>query len=186
MRVTRRQQIMDAALKLFAHEGYNHCTIAMLASHAGISKGLMYNYFNNKEELLSAIIKEGLEEIMNLFDPNRDGVLTPGELESFIRKTFEAMRTHMDFWILYVHILFQPSVKEQLKDNPVISIMERFSPLLEDYFRKKGRRDPQLEMLTLSALIEGFGAILIYSYPATPIPDELMKKLEDRIVEMFV
>ncbi len=186
MRVSRRQQIMEAALELFAHEGYSHCTIAMLASHAGISKGLMYNYFKNKEELLSAIITDGLEEIMNLLDPDRDGVLTPSELESFIRKVFEAMRQHMEFWILYVHILFQPSVTEQLNDNPFISILEHFAPLLEAYFIKKGCEDAQLEMLTLSALIEGFGAIMVYSYPTTSVPDDMIKKLEDRIVEMFV
>jgi AcrR family transcriptional regulator len=186
MRESRRQQIMDAALELFAHEGFNHCTIAMLASHAGISKGLMYNYFKNKEELLSAIIRDGLEEIMDLFDPDRDGVLTSRELENFIRKVFEAMRRNMEFWILYAHILFQPSVTEQLKDNPVVSILDHFAPLLEEYFERNGLEDPQLEMLTLSALIEGLGAMMVYSYPTTPIPDVMIKKLENRIVEMFV
>ncbi len=52
MRESRRQQIMDAALELFAQEGYSHCSISQLAGHAGISKGLMYNYFESKEALL--------------------------------------------------------------------------------------------------------------------------------------
>ncbi|MBE9517361.1 MAG: helix-turn-helix transcriptional regulator, partial [Bacteroidetes bacterium] len=42
MRVSRRDQIMEAALDLFASEGYSHCSISQLAAHAGISKGLMY------------------------------------------------------------------------------------------------------------------------------------------------
>jgi AcrR family transcriptional regulator len=48
MRETRRLQIMEAALELFATDGYGHCTISRLAAHAGISKGLMYNYFSSK------------------------------------------------------------------------------------------------------------------------------------------
>ncbi|NOR33588.1 MAG: TetR family transcriptional regulator, partial [Bacteroidales bacterium] len=37
IRESRRQQIMDAALELFASEGYSHCSISQLAVHAGIS-----------------------------------------------------------------------------------------------------------------------------------------------------
>ncbi|MCK5693371.1 MAG: helix-turn-helix transcriptional regulator, partial [Bacteroidales bacterium] len=75
IRESRRQQIMDAALELFASEGYSHCSISQLAAHAGISKGLMYNYFDSKEALLVAIIEEGMQDIMAMIDPNQDGVL---------------------------------------------------------------------------------------------------------------
>ena len=69
MRETRREQIMKAALELFAQEGYTNCSISRLASHAGISKGLMYNYFESKEALLIAIIEEGMSDFINYFDP---------------------------------------------------------------------------------------------------------------------
>jgi AcrR family transcriptional regulator len=58
MRESRRKQIMDAALELFASKGYSNCSISQLAAQAGISKGLMYNYFDSKEALLMAIIEE--------------------------------------------------------------------------------------------------------------------------------
>ena len=41
--------IMDIALEHFANEGYHTTTINHIARHAGISKGLMYNYFESKE-----------------------------------------------------------------------------------------------------------------------------------------
>jgi AcrR family transcriptional regulator len=77
MRESRRKQIMDSALELYATEGFSKCSIALLAQHAGISKGLMYNYFNSKEELLAAVIEHGMNEIMLLLDPNSDGILHP-------------------------------------------------------------------------------------------------------------
>jgi AcrR family transcriptional regulator len=186
MRETRRKQIMDAALGLFASEGFAHCSISMLAQHAGISKGLMYNYFDSKEDLLSAIIDNGLDEILNLLDPNHDGVLQPVELEDFIRKVFSNMRSNRQFWTLYVSVILQPRVKELLKEKPVINYMDRFIPMLSDYFERKGCKDPYLEMLTLSALIEGFGVLMIYASPPMQIPEEVLLRFENRIVDMFI
>lgn len=185
MRESRRKQIMDAALELFASEGYSHCSISQLARHAGISKGLMYNYFESKEALLIAIIEDGMQEIMYMIDPNMDGILEPGEVEGFIRDTFRTMRENTPFWTLFVGVVMQPGVKEFLAGKPFNNIMERFSPKLLAYFETMGFEDPMLEMLTLSAMIEGYGVLLVYLYPEEEIPEETINKLEDRMVEMF-
>lgn len=185
MRESRRQQIMDAALHVFATEGYGHCTISMLASRANISKGLMYNYFMGKEELLAAIIEEGLNDIMDLFDPDHDGVLESDELVDFIRKVFAAMRSQQEYWILFISVILQPGVRELLKDKPIFKYMEKFTAMLFEYFEKKGFEDPYLEVLTLSALIEGLGVLLIYAYPTMQIPDEMLQKFENRIIDMY-
>ena len=64
--------------------------------------------------------------------------------------------------------------------------MGRFYPLLTGYFEKKGCEDAYLEMLTLSAMIEGFGILMIYSDPHLKIPDEVLNKLENRIISFFI
>jgi len=185
MRVSRRKQIMDAALELFASEGYNHCSISQLASHIGISKGLMYNYFRSKEALLIAIIEEGIQDIMTMIDPNQDGTLDPEEVEGFIRNTFSGIRENLQFWILFINVVLQPPVKEFLSGEPFSSVMERFGPKLLEYFEKMGFEDPFLEMLTFSAMIEGYGVLLVYIFPKDDIPLETIQKFEDRMVEMF-
>jgi AcrR family transcriptional regulator len=185
MRESRRKQIMDAALELFAQEGYAHCSIAQLARHTGISKGLMYNYFESKEALLVAIIEEGMQDIMTMMDPNMDGTLEPEELEGFIRDTFKGIRENLQFWILFINVVLQPPVKEFLAGKPFSSVMERFGPRLLDYFERMGFEDPMLEMLTFSAMIEGYGILLVYIYPEEELPYETIKKFEDRMVEMF-
>ncbi len=185
MRESRRKQIMDAALELFASDGYSHCSISQLASHAGISKGLVYNYFESKEALLVAIIEEGIHDIMTMIDPNQDGVLEPDEVEGFIRNTFKGIRDNLQFWILFINVVLQPPVKEFLEGKPFSNVMEYFGPKLLEYFEKMGYKDPYLEMLTFSAMIEGYGILLVYIFPNDELPIETIQKFEERMVEMF-
>ncbi|MDR1653742.1 MAG: TetR/AcrR family transcriptional regulator, partial [Prevotellaceae bacterium] len=55
IRNEKRQLIKQTALSLFADKGYDATSISEIAKKAGISKGLMYNYFTSKEELLQII-----------------------------------------------------------------------------------------------------------------------------------
>jgi AcrR family transcriptional regulator len=185
MRESRRGQIMEAGLELFAREGYTNCSIARLARHAGISKGLMYNYFESKEALLADIIEEGISKFLDYFDPNHDGVLTTEELAEFIRKVFSSIRENQQFWILYINIVLQPGVKELLEGKPFSNVMEQYGPMLMVYFTDMGFEDPALEMLTFSALIEGFGVLMVYAYPSVALPDELLRSYEERVIGMF-
>ena len=52
IREEKRSLIMKVALELFAEEGYHNTSISKIASRAGISKGLLYNYFDSKEDLI--------------------------------------------------------------------------------------------------------------------------------------
>ena len=48
----RRNQILDAATSVFAEKGYHRATTKEIASVAGVSEGTIYNYFDNKADLL--------------------------------------------------------------------------------------------------------------------------------------
>jgi AcrR family transcriptional regulator len=53
----RREQIIDAAMHVFARKGYSNATNKDIASEAGITPGLIYYYFESKEALLYAILE---------------------------------------------------------------------------------------------------------------------------------
>jgi AcrR family transcriptional regulator len=56
-RVARRlEQILDAAARLFAIQGYHRTTTKEIAEAADVSEGTLYNYFDSKNELLFAIL----------------------------------------------------------------------------------------------------------------------------------
>src|SRR2546425_2508463 len=54
----RREQIIDAAAKLFAEKGYDGASIRDIAREAGITEGLIYHYFESKDQLTEAVWKE--------------------------------------------------------------------------------------------------------------------------------
>lgn len=52
---TRKDRIMDAALRIFAEKGFQNTTIAEISKKAGVSEATVYEYFGTKEDLLFAI-----------------------------------------------------------------------------------------------------------------------------------
>ena len=105
--------IMDTALEHFANEGYYRTTINHIARHAGISKGLMYNYFDSKEALLKAIIDKSVTEVFSYFDIDGDGNLSEEEFEFFVRKIGVMLKEKRSFWRLLFQLLMQNEVREQ-------------------------------------------------------------------------
>jgi len=95
------------------------------------------------------------------------------------------MRTHQEFWIMFINVIMQPRVKELLKDTPLTQYIKQFMSMLLVYFEKKGFEDPYLEVVTFSAMIEGFGVLMIYADPAVTFPEELINKFEKRIIDMY-
>ncbi len=185
IRESRKSQIMDTALELFAREGYAHCTIAMIAKKAGISKGLLYNYFESKEQLLNEILESGLTEIWELLDPDKDGDLSAEELKNFIHIVFRLMRDKRDYWLVYFGLLMQPKVMEQIVRRPVVKNIEAYFQILMNYFKKQGYENPLLEVTMLSALIEGLGVLMIYTKDVVEIPDTLMDQFEERVINLI-
>jgi TetR/AcrR family transcriptional regulator, fatty acid metabolism regulator protein len=54
----KRRAILHAAVRVFAEKGYHGCRIADVARQAGVAYGLVYHYFQNKEELLESVFSE--------------------------------------------------------------------------------------------------------------------------------
>ena len=55
-RDTRREAILDVARDVFLEEGYASASMSTIAARLGGSKGTLYNYFKNKEELFAAYV----------------------------------------------------------------------------------------------------------------------------------
>ena len=60
IRDERKKQIMRAAIKVFAENGIRLTKISNIAKEAGISHGLVYHYFESKEELLYESLHWGM------------------------------------------------------------------------------------------------------------------------------
>ena len=70
-RLFRKQEIIDASVKLFAGKGFNNTTLDEIAASSEFGKGTIYNYFSSKEEIYSAIVEDvskNLKQIISKAD----------------------------------------------------------------------------------------------------------------------
>lgn len=54
----KRRQILDAAVRVFAHKGYHTSRVGDIAEEAGVAHGLLYHYFSSKDEVIETIFRE--------------------------------------------------------------------------------------------------------------------------------
>jgi AcrR family transcriptional regulator len=170
IREEKRQLIMDTALRLFAEESYHQVSIHQIASSAGISKGLMYNYFKSKEDLLGHIITQSFNDAIEFFDPNHDGVLEQHELLNFIDRSFDMVYANREFWKLFFSLFLQPKVLELL----FTKYEELFGPfytMLTNYFAAKGCKNPYAETLFFISVLDGLAIQYINNPTDFPLED---------------
>jgi TetR/AcrR family fatty acid metabolism transcriptional regulator len=77
--VDRRRQILDAAIRVFARQGFHACRVSDIAREAGVAYGLVYHYFDSKEQVLNELFVErwslllaAIEEIDSRAIPPRE------------------------------------------------------------------------------------------------------------------
>jgi TetR/AcrR family transcriptional regulator, fatty acid metabolism regulator protein len=56
--VDKRRLILDAAITVFARQGFHHCRVSDVADEAGVAYGLVYHYFDSKEQILNELFLE--------------------------------------------------------------------------------------------------------------------------------
>lgn len=193
--------IMDVALEHFANEGYFRTSISHIARQAGISKGLMYNYFKSKEALLKAIIHKSINEIYRYLDINKDGYLSEDEFDFFIRRIHTIFKEKRRFWQLLMQLLVQNDVREQfLKSfpesdsflHPAHEPGDNYYPYLimkmfRDYFHMKKNKkgisyDPAVDIEMFYLTIVGYAMKTIYSENDDEKTDD---NTINRIIELY-
>ncbi|MCY8819124.1 TetR/AcrR family transcriptional regulator, partial [Bacillus atrophaeus] len=68
IRQLAKENIRSAAMRLFIKQGYHATSISDVAKEAGISKGLLYNYYKGKEELLATMVEARIWELIEVME----------------------------------------------------------------------------------------------------------------------
>jgi AcrR family transcriptional regulator len=201
MREERKTLIMDVALEHFAKEGYHKTTISHIARHAGMSKGLMYNYFVSKESLLFEIIMRSVNDMYADFDRDKDGYLSEEEFEFFVRRLFNLLKEKKTFWRLLFQLVMQNEVREKILNsfpsfggfveknivNYDTAFLNSIVNILTDYFvRKKdnGKKayEPLSELNLFILTLKGFALSFVYM---EDIDDSYFEKTINEIIEKY-
>lgn len=154
LRDESRARILEAALRVFVRRGYEGATVREIAREAGVSQGLMYNYFEGKLELLRAIFLRGMEDVASSLRPPPPGTALEEALALAVRGAFRIVRQHLAFWRLSYGLRFQPGVLEGLGEE-VAGWSGAIRATLEEKLRALGEPDPERAALALFAAIDG-------------------------------
>ncbi len=170
IRSEKRTLIMETSLKLFAEQGFHATSISQITKKAGISKGLVYNYFESKNEILSEIMKWAFENIYSNFDFKKDGRLTIVEFVSFIRFSLRSSAENRTFWKLYYALMFQPQILESYSTQ-YAEKGQKIAKMLHDYIIEQGSPDPDRDLFAISSLIKGATLLIVNAPDMFPIDD---------------
>ncbi len=90
----KRRLILHAAVRVFAEKGYHGCRIADVARAAGVAYGLVYHYFQNKEELLESVFAEQWTIFINALEAIDAGPGTaPDKIAGLFGFVFDVYKT---------------------------------------------------------------------------------------------
>ena len=72
---SRREQLLELGVRLFATRSLDQLSIETLAEEAGISRGLLYHYFGNKQDFHEAVVRRAADDLFELTAPSTEGDL---------------------------------------------------------------------------------------------------------------
>jgi len=77
--VDKRRQILDAAIRVFARQGFHSCRVSDIADEAGVAYGLVYHYFKSKDQVLNELFVERWSLLLAAIEEVDAGAQPPRE-----------------------------------------------------------------------------------------------------------
>jgi AcrR family transcriptional regulator len=164
----RKLQIIEAAVSVFAREGFNKARMDDIADKAGLSKGALYWYFKSKDAIISAILDSLFDREISRIRKMVDVDLPAREmLEVYINSVTEdivAMKPIMPILYEFIAMGFRQKSIQKSMQRYLRGFMEVAEPLIQRGIDKGDfiDVDPTKASHTLGALIEG--SIILWSY----------------------
>jgi AcrR family transcriptional regulator len=176
IREKSREKILSAALELFANKGYGSTSIDSIAKKAGISKGLIYNYYESKKSILLAIYEDVMTQ-GELLVKRQEEIKNPSaKLRGMIDQVFDMMDKNPEYLKLLMVLSLQPGVMEDMKGFTK-KMFKRNTEMVNSVFNTGRDKDP-IRGLLLDAMIDG---ILLNhvrygkQYPIAALKERLIK-----------
>ena len=95
-------RILEAAVKVFARQGFHQCTVAQIAKEAGVADGTIYLYFKNKDDILVQFFSYRTKQVFEQFQGEVDRATgSLDKLRNLIRRHLDEFQRDRDGAIVY-------------------------------------------------------------------------------------
>ena len=158
IRDERKEQILQAALRVFARRGIAGTKISMIVAEAGVSQGLFYHYFKSKDEILIALVEQAVEISYNATKSIQDIPISP--MEKIRLLTQSILDEEGKYYFMLIH---QARMSDDLPDR-VMELFTRYNmkayvALLMPVF-EEGMKDGVIAAADLEEMISCYFSIL--------------------------
>lgn len=159
-RVRRKEEILEAALRLFSNKGFHNISMQDIAAESEFGVGTLYNFFESKDVLFEALLKRTGDYVIREYSEILDKPGSEKErLAAFIRYQPKFLKKHSDILKLYVsEVGINASKLSKIKYGDRIheAADSKIAQIIEQGIRKGLFRpvDPPITAKTLGSIIE--------------------------------
>jgi AcrR family transcriptional regulator len=156
-KLSKREQLIQAALELFAKNGIHATGVDSIVAQSGVTKKTLYAHFRTKEELVLAVLRhyDGLARNEFMRRVESCGTTPRARLLAIFDVAQHWFQQNNFYGCLFVNTIGEYSGK----DTPIRQICKEYKKLLKNYIhslcKQAGAKDPQGLAEELALLLEG-------------------------------
>lgn len=151
----RRKQIVDAAVELFARDGFYRTTVQQIAKRANISAGLIYHYARTKEDVLLLALLHVLDTYRSETPSQLKGVVEPlARLRTALASFCRIVDSNLDATVLvYRSTKSLPAEQRELVKRGEVDANEIIAEVIRDCIRAKLFREVDVDFVTYQLIM---------------------------------
>jgi AcrR family transcriptional regulator len=183
-----RTRILNAALRLFARQGYDATTTKDLAAAAGVAEGTLFRHFTNKKAILVEVATKGWVEILTDLLTELSEMGSYKAVAQVMRRRMLRMRENNDLMrVCFMEAQFHPELQERIQSE----VIGKMTDVAEAFFQTamdRGiyrRTNPKI----VSQVFLGMFAIAGFSDRTILAPDASpreMQEMAEGIADIFL
>jgi AcrR family transcriptional regulator len=181
-------QILQAARRLFAHQGYDSTTTRDLAKAAGVAEGTLFRHFANKKTILIAIVTEGWVEILTDLLTELSSMANYKAVAQLLHRRMINLQKNADMMrICFLEAQFHPELRDRIQSE----IIAKMTDVTEAFFEtamQKGIYRPMNPKIVAQVFL-GMFAIAGFSYNTLLEPNaspQAMKEMAEGLADIFL
>ena len=170
---TKQQDILQAALELFATESYHATSTSRVAQSAGVSEGLIFRHFTNKQGLLTTVLQQGEQRFRQLYADLFFETEPKQVIRRFIELPFTVPESEYTFWKLQFTLKWEVNYDSSAKTAPL-------KQALTNAFDQLAYPQPELEATILMHCMDGISSDFVRRPPSSAAKETTKQFLLDK------